>query len=153
MTDKVGYISVNQIDQINTTLGGLKSIIDKACGNMRGKLVLDVGCGPASDTIRLSSSIGSDGGITGVDSDSEMIDEANRRLSEENHLHNIEHILGNTEALPFNDCVFDIVRCERVLQHVDNPLSAIAEMQRVLKPGCKLVVADTDHASLCIDTN
>ncbi|MBT6053405.1 MAG: methyltransferase domain-containing protein [Candidatus Scalindua sp.] len=149
----IGYVHASGLDDINQYLGHVKASIDYAIGPMVGCKVLDVGCGPASDTLRLSPLVGASGYVIGVDSDSEMVDEANSRLAGCKNFINVEHIVDNVSSLRFSDNCFDIVRCERVLQHIDNPSTAIREMHRVLRPGGRLVIADTDHASLCIDTD
>ena len=38
-------------------------------------------------------------------------------------------------AIPFNDHSFDVVLCNHVLEHVDNDIKAMSEINRVLKPG------------------
>lgn len=48
--------------------------------------------------------------------------------------HNIE------QGLPFDDESFDVIICEQVLEHLHAPESAVAEMNRVLRPGGTLVI-------------
>jgi len=43
--------------------------------------------------------------------------------------------LGNAEALPFEDHVFDVIIMEQVLEHLPDPVKAFAEAKRVLRPG------------------
>lgn len=45
-----------------------------------------------------------------------------------------------TDGLPYGDEQFDIVVCEQVLEHLDDPASVIDELARVLKPGGLLVI-------------
>jgi SAM-dependent methyltransferase len=49
--------------------------------------------------------------------------------------------------LPFESGTFDALRCERVLQHLDQPQRAIDEMARVLKPGGRITLLDSDWAT------
>jgi len=41
--------------------------------------------------------------------------------------------------LPYRDAAFDVVVCEQVLEHVDDPRAALVEIARVLRPGGRLV--------------
>ncbi len=44
-------------------------------------------------------------------------------------------IVGDIHALPFTDNSQDAIICIAVLEHVENPIKAMQEMYRVLKPG------------------
>lgn len=44
-------------------------------------------------------------------------------------------IVGDIHALPFSDNSQDAIICIAVLEHVENPIKAMHEIQRVLKPG------------------
>lgn len=51
---------------------------------------------------------------------------------------------GTAEALPLPDASVDFVFANMFLHHVDDPLAAIAEMARILRPGGRLVITDLD---------
>jgi len=50
-------------------------------------------------------------------------------------------VIGSVYELPFGDKSFDIVLCMAVIEHLEDPKVAIAEIQRVLKPGGKILVS------------
>ncbi len=52
------------------------------------------------------------------------------------------------QDLPYPDAYFGLVFCVEALEHVPNPVMAIAEMERVLAPGGTLVIIDKNHAKL-----
>jgi ubiquinone/menaquinone biosynthesis C-methylase UbiE len=55
---------------------------------------------------------------------------------------NIRLFLGEAEALPFHDRTFDHVLSFGALNYFNDPLRALQEMARVVKPGGRVVVAD-----------
>ncbi len=49
-------------------------------------------------------------------------------------------ILGDIHAMPFPDNSYDVIVCSEVLEHLHSPYKAIAEIERVLRPGGKLIL-------------
>ena len=115
--------------------------------------VLDVGCGPAIDTVPLSEFIGDKGRIVGVDNDPEMLEAANQELIKLKVTKNVQHTVGNVFSLPFQDGEFDIIHAERLFQVF--PKTAIdqvfTELNRVLKSDGRIVLVDMDMATLSVD--
>ncbi|MFI5781500.1 methyltransferase domain-containing protein [Nocardia sp. NPDC051570] len=56
----------------------------------------------------------------------------------------VSFVTGSAYRLPFPDGSFDAVRCERVYQHLEEPGVATDEILRVLRPGGRVVLIDTD---------
>jgi SAM-dependent methyltransferase len=50
-------------------------------------------------------------------------------------------VVGDAEALPFNDASFDCILCTQVLQYTRRPERAVAELRRVLRPGGMLFLS------------
>jgi SAM-dependent methyltransferase len=50
-------------------------------------------------------------------------------------------IVGPVESLPVEDDSFDIVLCTQVLEHVDDPATAVHELHRVTKPGGRVLAS------------
>jgi SAM-dependent methyltransferase len=59
--------------------------------------------------------------------------------------------VADAQRLPFPDGVFDACRTERVLQYLDDADRAIAEMERVLRPGGRLVATEIDWDTMVCD--
>ncbi|MFE7591606.1 methyltransferase domain-containing protein [Kitasatospora sp. NPDC057512] len=57
---------------------------------------------------------------------------------------------GDAQALPLPDGELDAVWCERVLQHLTDPAKAVAEMARVLRPGGRVALLDTDWSTFVL---
>ena len=57
------------------------------------------------------------------------------------HHRNIQQLLeGSINALPFADASLDLVTCNMVVEHLDNPNRAFAEIARCLRPGGAVVI-------------
>jgi ubiquinone/menaquinone biosynthesis C-methylase UbiE len=86
------------------------------------------------------------GEVVGVDREPGQVDLARRRAGERG-LVNARFAAGSLYALPFPDAAFDAAYAHTVLQHVREPLRALREIRRVLKPGGLLGLRDDDWAS------
>ena len=113
--------------------------------------VLDVGCGPGTDTVPMAQIVGSKGLVVGVDYDSDMLREANQRAAQTGVNAWVRHQRADAHLLPFHSDFFDACRCERVLQHVADPERVLAEMVRVTKPDGWVVAGEPDWASFAVD--
>lgn len=113
----------------------------EAAGVRAGDRVLDVGCGPGYFARLLGEAVGSDGSVVGVDAAPEMVDYARRKGR---RLPNCSFQTGAAQALAFPNAAFDVVVSSLVLHHLpeEDRLRSVKEMQRVLRPGGRLLLAD-----------
>ena len=109
-----------------------------------GSAVLDVGCGPGTITVDLARHLGP-GQAVGVDSAAAVIDMA-RATAAEAGVANVRFAVGDTHHLDFPDATFDVVHAHQMLQHLSDPVSALAEMGRVCRPGGMVAARDGDYA-------
>jgi ubiquinone/menaquinone biosynthesis C-methylase UbiE len=102
--------------------------------------VLDLGCGTGAVTLHLASR-----GITvqAVDHSPEMIEVAKDKAERAGLAERIAFHVGDIRDLPFESSRFDGVTCQRVLHHVSDPATVLAEVDRVLKPGGFFYLSDT----------
>ncbi len=113
-----------------------------------GQVVLDIGCGPATDLAAMAERTGPAGRVIGMDRDPAMAGEAAGRCAGDRR---VEILAGDAHALPLAAGIVDRVRVDRVLQHVENPAGVLAEIRRVLRPGGLVVIGEPDWDSLLID--
>ncbi|MFF7993226.1 methyltransferase domain-containing protein [Kitasatospora xanthocidica] len=117
-----------------------------------GERALDVGCGTGSETRVLADAVapdgGATGGATGIEPNPGLRAVAERRAAEAGSP--ARFLDGDALALPLPDAGVDVVWCERVLQHLDDPARAVAEIARVLRPGGRVALLDTDWATFVL---
>ncbi len=147
-----GYVDENYLKMAENFTRHVKQRSYELMQIQQGQKVLDVGCGPATDTISLAHLVGSDGLVLGVDYDEGMIIEANHKAKEAAVAEWTRHKQGDATALPFEDGYFDSCRSERMFQHLVNPKQVLSEMTRVTKLDGWIVVVDTDQGAVVIDT-
>lgn len=100
--------------------------------------VLDVACGPgllACAFARVAKH------ATGIDMTPAMLEQA-RKTQQEQGLKNVSWLPGNVYSLPFPPAQFSIASSRFVFHHLQDPLAALKEMNRVCKPAGRIVVAD-----------
>ncbi len=106
--------------------------------------VLDVGCGPGTITLGLARRAGR---AVGLDMSAEMVEAASSRAAREG-VGNVTFEVGSAYGLPFDDGAFDVVHTHQVLQHLADPVAALVEFRRVLRPGGLVAVRDSDYATM-----
>ncbi|MCG6885999.1 MAG: methyltransferase domain-containing protein [Proteobacteria bacterium] len=104
-------------------------------GNVLGQRVLLAGVGTGLDIPHLPSG----GKYTGLDVTPAMLRYAQRRIQ---HHQDIRLQQGDVMALPFEDNHFDVVVMHLILAVVPEPVQALREAARVLKPGGRVLVLD-----------
>jgi len=118
-----------------------------------GSKVVDVGCGPGTDTIALAHLVGPTGQVVGIDFNATFLAQADERADQAGVRTWVTHQHADATNLPFEANTFDACRSERLLQHLPHPEQAVAEMVRITRPGGWLVIADADWGTLSIDTS
>jgi ubiquinone/menaquinone biosynthesis C-methylase UbiE len=104
--------------------------------------VLELGSGPGFVTEQLARLV-LGGKVTGVEYDALLIDKAQDYLRG-NAAGTWEIVQGNVMSMDFPDNTFDFAYGRYLFQHLPDPVGAVGEVLRVLKPGGKLVIADVD---------
>lgn len=107
-----------------------------------GLSLLDVGCGPGTLTADLARRV-APGRVVGIDAAESVLDEARAAAV---GLDNVEFAEGDVYSLDFGDDSFDVVHAHQVLQHLTDPVGALAEMARVSRG--VVAVRDVDYATM-----
>lgn len=102
--------------------------------------ILEVGCGDGSFTKEL---VKFSPDVTAIDiSESQIAENAKRFTGITFRQHDV------AETFPFNNNAFDVIWCSEVLEHLFDPAFALREMNRIIKPGGKLLVTVPYHGRL-----
>ena len=112
-----------------------------------GMDLLDVGCGPASITADLAERV-APGRVVALDAAAGALEAARKTLRERGLSEQVEVTSGDVMALPFEDASFDVVHAHQVLQHLADPVGALAEMRRVTRPGGIVAVRDAVYSAM-----
>ena len=131
-----------------TPLGAITETIEQRVildmmGELTGAHVLDAGCGDGT-LVCAAASQGAE--VTGIDSDSAMINAARSRAARAGVRPTL--LEGRVEQLPFPDASFDVVVSITVLCFVPDADAALREMARVLRPGGRLVIGELGRWNL-----
>lgn len=109
----------------------LVSFINQLLGpNRDGAKVLDIGCGTGRFTIPLACGLE---GVTvvGADASIKMLEQAQQKPCADRAIWSEQNVCAQT----FDDGTFDVVFISDMLHHLPNPVDAVKECLRVLKPG------------------
>lgn len=115
-----------------------------------GERVIDVGCGPGLLTQEMALAVGENGRVVGIDTSEAMLDIARRRCE---GLDQIRIANGDAITIEEKDDSFDAVACVQVLLYVPSVKDAIAEIYRVLRPGGRLVIMETDWRGTVLNSS
>ena len=113
-----------------------------------GNAVLDVACGTGHLTRAAAHAVGKSGRVAGVDLSGAMIDAALQRTPPE-LAPRPSFLRMDGESLAWPDAHFDVVLCALGLMYMPDPVQALREMRRVLRPGGRAVLAVWGQRARC----
>ncbi|TIP15221.1 MAG: class I SAM-dependent methyltransferase, partial [Mesorhizobium sp.] len=120
-----GYLSPGGPDEVDRVVEGL---------SLKGKTILDLGCGAGGVTLDLVARHGA-AHATGFDVERPVIETAKRKAAAQGLQDRVSFVQGPPGPLPFTDASFDVVFSKDALLHVRDKDALFAEIFRVLKPG------------------
>jgi len=144
-TDYVHGYSVRESERLRDQATTLTELLHGDTRYPAGSLVLEAGCGVGAQTVTLAAQ-SPEARFVSVDISPVSLAQAERTVREKG-FGNVEFRQADIFALPFAEAQFDHVFVCFVLEHLADPVAALAKLRRVLKPGGTLTVIEGDHGS------
>ncbi|RDI65843.1 methyltransferase domain-containing protein [Nocardia pseudobrasiliensis] len=149
--DRDGRDQLIDVRDLQAALPGLRRLrhwAHEALAVRPGESAVDIGSGSGSEVMTLADAVGSTGTAIGVEPDPSLLTTAQRRAAAAGS--GARFVPGDAYNLPLGTGDFDVALCERVFQHLTSPNRATAEIARVLKPGGRVVVMDSDWGTAIV---
>ncbi len=113
-----------------------------------GQKVLDIACGTGLVSFRARDLVGAGGAVVGADISEKMIEHCNIKAAQLG-LNNISFERMDAEELALEALSFDKALCALGLMYVPDPIKAMKEMRRMLKPGGTCIAAVWGRRDRC----
>jgi len=111
-------------------------------GVRTGQQVLDIAGGTGDLAAKFSALVGERGEVVLADINESMLRVGRERLIDRGLLSNIKYVQANAECLPFPNNYFDCITIAFGLRNVTDKDAALRSMQRILKPGGRLLILE-----------
>ncbi|AFT98226.1 methyltransferase domain-containing protein [Nocardia brasiliensis] len=149
--DRAGQDQLVDVRDLQAALPGIRRLrtwAQDALALRPGERAVDIGSGTGSEVLAFADTVGADGVAVGVEPDPNLLASAERRAAQAGSIAKFHS--GDAYGLPFGADSFDAVLCERVFQHLTAPARAANEIARVLRPGGRVVVVDSDWGTAIV---
>lgn len=129
--------AADEWDALRTSMFGARADLSAAFALLDDALVVgDLGCGTGALSAALAPHVAQ---VHAIDASPAMLAAASARLAAHE---NVTVANGSLEAMPLDDGVLDVAILMLVLHHVVDPVRALTEVHRVLRPGGRLLITD-----------
>ena len=140
------YSAQQWLDSHHSIKSKLRSELAASLPINAGDRVLDIGCGTGVWTFLMSDIIGNDGNILGIDLDDQALQLAEQRRTLHHHADTI--CFNKKDAMNIKSRQkFDVITLFNTLCYLPEPEVLLAKLTRLLTPGGRLIVKDSDLGS------
>lgn len=134
------YDRLNHILSLNIDKGWRRKAVREIIDDELPMNILDVACGTGDFTIEIAQKAGRGSKVTGIDLSEGMMKIGREKIAKAGV--EAEMVQGDCEALPYDEGTFDRISVGFGVRNFEHLEIGLKEMQRVLKPGGKLVVLE-----------
>ncbi|GAA0439785.1 MULTISPECIES: demethylmenaquinone methyltransferase [Virgibacillus] len=142
------YDSMNSIISFQRHKAWRKDVM-KRMNVEAGSKALDICCGTGDWSLAIAQETGPTGEVLGLDFSKNMLSVAEEK-KQQAQISQLRFMQGNAMDLPFEDNSFEYVTIGFGLRNVENYMTVLQEMYRVLKPGGIAVCLETSQPSIPI---
>ena len=132
------YDRVKQFDAYSDQLLLGEPLLDRVYPQI-DPLILDVATGTGRLPMMMAHNARFEGQVIGLDHSRKMLNVATSKVTEQHFDEFISLVRGDAMELPLADGAIDVVTCLEALEFFPDPVAALAELSRVLRPGGLLV--------------
>lgn len=136
------YDGLNRIISFGIDVRWRKKVL-QLIADKKPSVVLDIATGTGDLAILMSSTTADK--IIGLDISAGMLDIGKKKVAAKNLSNKIEMIIGDAEAIPYNDNTFDGITVAFGIRNFENLDRGLTEILRVLKPGGIFVILETSN--------
>jgi ubiquinone/menaquinone biosynthesis C-methylase UbiE len=111
-----------------------------------GARLLDVGCGPGTLTVDMARRV-APGPVVGVDVSAAVVEEARSHAAGAG-VTNVRFEAGDFREVRLEPASFDVVHAHQVLQHLRDPVGALAAMARLARSGGVVATREADYSAM-----
>lgn len=133
------YITPDVIEQ--------RKVVRATLALQPGERVLDIGVGPGLLAAEMAAEVGPDGAVCGIDISEDMLAIAKTRAQVAGSAA-LELRSADANHIPYPDESFDAVVATQVFEYLEDIPGALAQVHRVLQPGGRVLLLDTDWDSI-----
>jgi len=105
-----------------------------------GEYVIDIGCGPGFLCESMAADVTATGRVLGIELSEDLVRFATERKSKAW----IDYRVGDAVMLDVPSAAFDVIVSTQVVEYIPDADAALREMHRVLRPGGRGILVDTD---------
>ncbi|THD67329.1 bifunctional demethylmenaquinone methyltransferase/2-methoxy-6-polyprenyl-1,4-benzoquinol methylase UbiE [Robertkochia marina] len=135
------YDGLNRVISFGIDVKWRKKVVATVAGTSP-KMVLDIATGTGDLAIQIAEKIPG-AKVTGLDISPGMLEVGKEKVSAKNLENRIDMVIGDSEALPFDDNTFDAITVAFGVRNFENLEKGLSEINRVLKPGGIFMVLET----------